>query len=82
MESTFYAVHHTQQCLASGKLKAAHVFLHDVERPLEKHIMSQYLIPKNGARHLGHLKGPRGVLAGFTFTAPDATTTLIDAVPK
>lgn len=77
MESTYWAVHQSQQCLAKGKLKVAHIFLHDVERELEKKIMAKYLTPEHGVMHLGTLKGWRGLMAGYTVMPPNATTTML-----
>lgn len=42
----------------------AYVFLHDVNRPLEREIIERILKP-NGAKRMGEIKGPAGTLVGF-----------------
>ncbi|KAL0488706.1 hypothetical protein AKO1_015858 [Acrasis kona] len=67
MESTYWSVDMAERCIVSGKLDTVHVFLHDVNRPLEKRIMNELLLKKGGA-YLGIISGNLGDLVGFRFT--------------
>ena len=79
MESTYFAIQQAQHCIREGRISAAHIFLHDVNRPLEQQIAGRSLSPAFGAHHLGVLKGPLGWLAGYLVTAPGAASRARDA---
>ncbi|GBG71883.1 hypothetical protein CBR_g10819 [Chara braunii] len=66
MEASYWSLSMAKRCLMEKKLDVVHIFLHDVQRPLESAIMAKFFSPNS--QFLGFIAGFYGELAGFRLT--------------
>jgi hypothetical protein len=68
MQSSQLALNIARRCVAEGRRQRVAVFLHDMNRPLERRIAAELFAKEPGMYYLGQMKGPLGDLQAWELS--------------
>uniref|UniRef100_A0A0G4HX46 Uncharacterized protein n=1 Tax=Chromera velia CCMP2878 TaxID=1169474 RepID=A0A0G4HX46_9ALVE len=65
MESLYYSAEMARDCVKRGAKDSVYLFVHDLQRELERRLVDTFLVPSRGFEFLQRVEAPGGILEGY-----------------